>query len=128
MAGLTLESALLTAIMLVLIGLLSVSFARRPANAIPLLLPVELAVHRGNGAAARLFVGCRPTHRRRPAPITRPGHGLTTEQPGMLGHMLIERPLHLDGVLLLQLHRRAVRRPAEASSDRASPCERSEGP
>ena len=43
MAGLTFESALLAAIMLVLIGLLSVSFASRPASAIPLLLLVEMA-------------------------------------------------------------------------------------
>jgi hypothetical protein len=43
MAGLTLESALLAAIVLVLIGLLSVSFASRPASAIPLLLLVEMA-------------------------------------------------------------------------------------
>jgi hypothetical protein len=42
-AGLTLESALLAAIALVLIGLLSVSFASRPASAIPLLLLVEMA-------------------------------------------------------------------------------------
>ncbi len=42
MAGLTFESALLAAIMLVLIGLLSVSFASRPASAIPLLLLVEM--------------------------------------------------------------------------------------
>jgi O-antigen ligase len=42
-AGLTLESALLAAIVLVLIGLLSVSFASRPASAIPLLLLVEMA-------------------------------------------------------------------------------------
>jgi hypothetical protein len=41
-AGLTLESALLAAIALVLIGLLSVSFASRPASAIPLLLLVEM--------------------------------------------------------------------------------------
>jgi hypothetical protein len=43
MAGLTLESALLAAIVFVLIGLLSVSFASRPASAIPLVLLVELA-------------------------------------------------------------------------------------
>jgi hypothetical protein len=43
MGGLTLESALLAAIMLVLIGLLSVSFASRPASAIPLVLLVEMA-------------------------------------------------------------------------------------
>ena len=44
MASLTLESALLAAIMAVLIALLSVSFASRPASAIPLLLLVEMGV------------------------------------------------------------------------------------
>jgi hypothetical protein len=93
MAGLTLESALFAAIALVLIALLSVGFASRPAGAVPLLLPVEMAassiesgatvslravgfcephllrrpanpaLHRGNGAAARLSVGCRRPHR-----------------------------------------------------------------
>jgi hypothetical protein len=43
MTGLTFESALLAAIVLMLIGLLSVSFASRPASAIPLLLLVEMA-------------------------------------------------------------------------------------
>ena len=42
MAGLTLESALLAAIALMLIGLLSVSLASRPASAIPLVLLVEM--------------------------------------------------------------------------------------
>lgn len=51
MAGLTLESALLAGIALVLIGLLSVSFASRPASAIPLLLLVEM------GAAASITLG-----------------------------------------------------------------------
>ena len=94
MAGLTLESALLAAIALVLVALLSVGFASRPTSAVPLLLSVEMAAsssiesgatvslravgfcephllrrparpafHRGNGAAARLSVGCRPPHR-----------------------------------------------------------------
>ena len=51
MAGLTLESVLLAGIALVLIGLLSVSFASRPASAIPLLLLVEM------GAAASITPG-----------------------------------------------------------------------
>ena len=44
MAGLTLESMLLAATLLVLIALLSVGLSIRPAAAIPLLLLVELAV------------------------------------------------------------------------------------
>jgi hypothetical protein len=44
MAGLTLESALLAAILVVVIALLSVGLATRPAVAIPLLLLVEMAV------------------------------------------------------------------------------------
>ena len=44
MASLTLESALLAAIVVVLIVLLSVGFANRPASAIPLLLLVEVGV------------------------------------------------------------------------------------
>ena len=43
MAGLTLESTLLAAIALVLVALLSVGFASRPATAVPLLLLVEMA-------------------------------------------------------------------------------------
>ncbi|MGA3354463.1 MAG: hypothetical protein ABSD85_14965 [Acidimicrobiales bacterium] len=43
MAGLTLESALLAAIALALVTLLSVVFASRPASAIPLVLLVEMA-------------------------------------------------------------------------------------
>jgi hypothetical protein len=43
MAGLTLESALLAAIALALVTLLSVGFASRPASAIPLVLLVEMA-------------------------------------------------------------------------------------
>ena len=42
MRGLTLESAFLAAISLVIIVLLSLGFARRPANAVPLLLLVEM--------------------------------------------------------------------------------------
>ena len=44
MAGLTFESALIAATLLVLVGLLSVGLATRPAAAIPLLLLVEMAV------------------------------------------------------------------------------------
>jgi hypothetical protein len=43
MAALTLESVLLAAIVLVLVALLSVGFASRPASAVPLLLLVEMA-------------------------------------------------------------------------------------
>jgi hypothetical protein len=44
MAGLTFESALIAATLIVLVGLLSVGLATRPAAAIPLLLLVEMAV------------------------------------------------------------------------------------
>jgi hypothetical protein len=42
MAGLTLESVLLAGIVLILVALLSVGFASRPASAVPLLLLVEM--------------------------------------------------------------------------------------
>ena len=42
MAGLTLDSALVACIVLVVVALLSVGFASRPAGAIPLLLLVEM--------------------------------------------------------------------------------------
>ena len=44
MAGLTFESALIAATLIVLVGLLSVGLATRPAAAIPLVLLVEMAV------------------------------------------------------------------------------------
>src|ERR1700730_9638975 len=51
MAGLPLESSLVAAIVLVLIALLSVGFASRPASAIPLVLAIEMA------AASSLTLG-----------------------------------------------------------------------
>ena len=58
MAGLTLESALLAAIALVLIALLSVGFASRPAGAVPLLLLIEMA----NASSIKLGVMVGPLH------------------------------------------------------------------
>jgi hypothetical protein len=58
MAGLTLESALFAAIALVLIALLSVGFASRPAGAVPLLLLIEMA----NASSITLGVMVGPLH------------------------------------------------------------------
>jgi hypothetical protein len=145
MAGLTLESALFSPI--VLIALLSVGFASQPASAIALLVLVQLAaasfielgatislravgfceprllrrpggsaVLGANGAAVRLFIGCRPPQPRSTSPAARPRYALTTEQVDTLGHLLIERPLPLDGAILFQ----PCRRPVGALFDDAS--------